>query len=117
MRKLKWSPRRPTAPPAVEKRRSETTLHGVTLSDNYGWLKAANWQEVLRAPAALPGDIRALIEAENHYAWAMLAPLAEVRAALVKEMRGRIKEDDSEVPRRDGPWLYYARHDKGGQHP
>ena len=103
MSKLKWSAPRPAAPPAVAKRRTETTLHGVTLSDDYAWLKAANWQEVLRAPAALPGDIRALIEAENGYAWAMLAPLAELRAALVKEMRGRIKEDDSEVPREDGP--------------
>jgi len=74
MRKLKWSAPRPTAPPAVAKRRTETTLHGVTLSDDYAWLKAANWQEVLRAPAALPGDIWALIEAENGYARAMLAP-------------------------------------------
>ena len=62
MRKLKWSASRPTAPPPVERRRTETTLHGVTLSDDYAWLKAANWQEVLRAPAALPGDIWALIE-------------------------------------------------------
>jgi oligopeptidase B len=117
MRKLKWSAPRPTAPPAVEKRRTQKTLHGVTLIDDYAWLKAANWQEVLRAPAALPGDIRAVLEAENAYARAVLAPLAELRADLVKEMRGRIKEDDSEVPCQDGPWLYYARHDKGGQHP
>ena len=117
MRKLKRSAPRPTAPPAVEKRRTQKTLHGVTLIDDYAWLKAANWQEVLRAPAALPGDIRAVLEAENAYARAVLAPLAELRAALVKEMRGRIKEDDSEVPCQDGPWLYYARHDKGGQHP
>src|SRR5580704_10497467 len=85
MRKLKWSAPRPAPPPAVAKRRTETTLHGVTLSDDYAWLKTANWQEVLRAPAALPGDIWALIEAENGYARAMLAPLAELRAALVKE--------------------------------
>ncbi|MGH6842038.1 MAG: S9 family peptidase [Methylocella sp.] len=116
MRKLKSpSPRPP--PPAVEKRRTQTTLHGVTLDDDYGWLKAPNWREVLRDPAALPGDIRALLEAENGYAAAMLAPLNRLRAALVKEMRGRIKEDDCEVPRQDGPWLYYARHHKGGQHP
>jgi len=117
MRKLKSPAPRPTAPPAVEKRRTQTTLHGVTLSDDYGWLKAANWREVLRDPAALPGDIQALLDAENGYATAMLAPLALLRAALVKEMRGRIKEDDCEVPRQDGPWFYYARHDKGGQHP
>jgi oligopeptidase B len=117
MRKLNWSASRPRTPPAVEKRRKETTQHGVTLCDDYGWLKAPNWQEVLRAPTALPREIRALLEAENSYAAAMLAPLAGLRATLVKEMRGRIKEDDSEVPRQDGPWLYYARHDKGGQHP
>ncbi|MGH6935301.1 MAG: S9 family peptidase, partial [Methylocella sp.] len=117
MQKPKWSAPRPAAPPAVDKRCSETILHGATLSDDYAWLKAANWQEVLRDPAALPDDIRALIEAENAHARAVLAPLAELRDALVKEMRGRIKEDDSEVPRPDGPWLYYARHDNGGQHP
>ena len=104
-------------PPPVEKRRVETSLHGVTLSDDYGWLKAENWQEILRNPAALPSDIRAVIEAENSYARAVLAPAGKLRAALVKEMRGRIKEDDSEVPRADGPWLYYARHTAGGQHP
>jgi oligopeptidase B len=108
---------RQKAPPPVAKRRAETSLHGVTLSDDYRWLKADNWQEVLRDPAALPGDIRAVLEAENEYAWAMLAPAEQLRAALVKEMRGRIKEDDSEVPRPDGPWLYYARHNAGGQHP
>ncbi len=117
MRKLNWSASRPRTPPAVEKRRTETTQHGVTLCDDYGWLKAPNWQEVLRAPTALPREIRALLEAENGYAAAMLAPLAGLRATLVKEMRGRIKEDDSEVPYQDGRWLYYARHDKGGQHP
>jgi oligopeptidase B len=47
----------------------------------------------------------------------MLAPAEKLRAALYKEMRGRIKEDDSEVPRPDGPWLYYASHKAGGQHP
>jgi oligopeptidase B len=104
-------------PPPVEKRPVETSLHGVTLSDDYGWLKAENWQEILRNPAALPRDIRAVIEAENSYARAVLAPAGKLRAALVKEMRGRIKEDDSEVPRADGPWLYYARHTAGGQHP
>jgi oligopeptidase B len=108
---------RQKAPPPVAKRRVETSLHGMTLSDDYGWLKAENWQEILRDPGALPGDIRAVIEAENSYAQAVLAPARKLRAALVKEMRGRIKEDDSGVPWADGPWLYYARHTAGGQHP
>ena len=54
-----------TVPPQVEKRCAETSLHGVTFSDDYNWLKAENWQEVLRDPAALPGDIRAVLEADG----------------------------------------------------
>jgi oligopeptidase B len=107
----------PGAPPRIEKRRTDKVVHGVTLSDDYAWLKASNWQEVLREPDSLPLSIRAVIEAENGYAEAALAPAAELSTVLVKEMRGRIKEDDSEVPDEDGPWLYVARHNTGAQHP
>ncbi|QBR72501.1 S9 family peptidase [Beijerinckiaceae bacterium] len=104
-------------PPAIEQRKAETTVHGITLSDDFAWLRAANWQDVLRDPAALPDDIRRVIETENDYARAILAHAAELRKELVKEMRGRIKEDDADVPSPDGPWLYYTRHNQGGQHP
>ncbi|MEO8114074.1 MAG: S9 family peptidase, partial [Phenylobacterium sp.] len=40
-----------------------------------------------------------------------------LRAALFVEMKGRIKEDDSSVPSPDGPWDYYARYEKGAEHP
>ncbi|MEJ0093044.1 MAG: S9 family peptidase [Methylocella sp.] len=104
-------------PPAIEKRLETKIAHGVTLRDEYAWLKAANWQEALRDPDALPAPIRAVIEAENDFAEQILKPEAQLRKALVKEMRGRIKEDDAEVPFPDGGYLYYARHMEGGQHP
>ncbi|SFK22654.1 S9 family peptidase [Methylocapsa palsarum] len=103
-------------PPRIEKRWEKKIVHGVELTDEYAWLKAENWRDVLRDPAALPGEIRAIIDLENEYAGRVLAPLEDLRAQLVKEMRGRIKEDDSEVPLEDGDWLYYSRHDEGGQH-
>jgi oligopeptidase B len=118
MRKTKWTAAScSVAPPAIERRHTEKNVHGVVLNDDYAWLKATNWQAVLRGPDALPKDILATIEAENLYAQTMLAPEAELRKALVKEMRGRIKEDDCEVPSQDGSWLYYIRYKKGGQHP
>ena len=53
------------------------TLHGVTRrTDDYAWLKDANWQEVLRNPALLDPDIRAYLEAENRYTEAFLGPTA-----------------------------------------
>src|SRR5262249_1971176 len=84
---------------------------------DYSWLRAANWQDVMRNPAALPADIRAYLEAENAYFAASMADTESLQAALFKEMRARIKEDDSAVPSPDGPWAYATRFVEGGQHP
>ena len=105
------------APSPVERRRTSRTLHGIALADDYGWLRATNWQEVLIDPAALPGDIRAVLDAENAYAADSLAPAAALSRRLVGEMRARIKEDDASVPKADGPWFYYTRFREGGQQP
>ena len=86
-------------PPApVERRPTSRTVQGVELTDAYAWLRADNWQEVLRDPSRLAPDIRAMLDAENRYAEAVLAPLAALRTTRVKEMRSRIKEDDADVP-------------------
>ncbi len=104
------------APPQAPRRPREVSAQGRTWSDDYAWLRADNWREVLRDPAALPADIRAWLEAENAYCDAMLAPLAGLRKQLVREMRARLKEDDSDPPAPHGPWSYYSRYRHGGQH-
>lgn len=108
-----------TAPeaPRAARHPSSRTIHGVTLTDDYAWLRADNWREVMRDPAVLSSEIRTYLEAENAYADAYFAPLADLRRALVAEMRARIKEDDSTVPAPDGAFAYYSRHREGGQHP
>jgi oligopeptidase B len=92
-------------------------VHGETLSDDYAWLRDANWRDVMRDPARLDREIRTHLEAENVYAEEWLGELDELKRALVAEMRGRIKEDDSTVPARDGPFAYFVRYREGGQHP
>jgi oligopeptidase B len=93
-------------------------VHGTRIQDDYAWLKAENWKEVLKDPRALPARIRSYLEEENAYAAAMLErPTADLRKRLVAEMRGRIKEDDASVPQPDGPFAYFTRHREGGQHP
>ena len=103
--------------PAIEARPTQRTIHGVAIRDDYAWLRADDWRDVLREPAVLSADIRAVLEAENAYAAAHLEPSAGLIDDLVAEMRGRMKEDDSSVPVADGPWLYYSRHREGGQQP
>ena len=35
------------------KRPVTTEHHGIAITDNYGWLRADNWQDVMRDPAVL----------------------------------------------------------------
>jgi len=103
--------------PRAEKRPVTITRHGFTRTDEYGWLRAENWQEVLRNPVALSDDIRAHLEAENAYHEAMMADTKELQKLLFAEMKGRIKEDESSVPMRDGPFAYGSAYRLGGEHP
>lgn len=103
-------------PPIAPRRPSRRTLHGVTVTDDYAWLKDEKWQEVLRDPSLLDPDIRTYVEAENVYAEERLGPTQALQKTLVAEMRGRIKEDDSGVPTPDGLYSYLWKFREGGQH-
>ena len=104
------------APPRAEKRPVSDTRHGITRTDEYAWLRAENWQEVMRDPAALPDDIRAYLDAENAHQEEMLGDLTDLRETLFEEMKGRIKPDDSSVPTPHGPWTYQTRYEEGAEY-
>ena len=103
-------------PPSAKRQPVVSTRHGVPLTDDYAWLRAANWQEVMRKPTTLAADIRAYLEAENAYTTDKLADTAELQNDLFKEMKGRLKEDDRQVPQPHGPFEYFPRFVKGGQY-
>ena len=80
-------------------------LHGERFEDPWFWLRERDDPEV-----------RAYLEAENAYAEAWLAPHAELRELLYRELVGRLKEDDASAPYPKGGWLYYSRTEAGRQH-
>ena len=102
--------------PSAPRRPHSFTVHGITVVDEYAWLKDPNWQEVLRDPSVLDADIRAYLEAENAYTTGVIGHTGGLQGRLVAEMRGRIKEDDSSVPSPDGPFAYLRKFRDGGQH-
>jgi oligopeptidase B len=106
----------PLTPPVAPRRPHAFTTHGITVVDDYAWLKDENWQEVLRDPAILDSDIRKYLESENAYTESLLGHTEPLQKRLVKEMRGRIKEDDSSVPSPDGVYAYLRKFREGGQH-
>ncbi len=103
-------------PAPIERRPDTRTIHGVALTDDYGWLRAENWREVLRDPSALPEEIRAVLVRENEQVAAVMKPTQALQKRLVGEMRDRMEEEEAEVPVADGPFAYYARYREGGQH-
>ena len=104
-------------PPSARKETTRQTHHGIEIEDHYGWLRAANWQQVMREPDALSADIRDYLEAENAYLEGQLADTKPLQEKLFEEMKGRIKEDDSSVPSPDGPFAYFSSYEKGAQYP
>jgi len=93
-------------PPLAEKRPHPLSVHGVEWTDDYFWLRERE------NPA-----VRAHLEAENAYTESAMAPLKNLRATLVAEMKARIIEEDTSVPYRKGDWLYYSREVAGRDHP
>ncbi|MBC8129488.1 MAG: S9 family peptidase [Rhizobiaceae bacterium] len=107
----------PNAAPRADKRSERFEVHGRTRQDDYAWLRAPNWQDVFKDTTALDPAIRAYLDAENAYQSEAMAPTAALREALIAEMRGRIKEDDSSVPAPDGPFAYGTAYEAGAEYP
>lgn len=104
-------------PPVAARKRTKRVVHGVTLVDDYAWLRARNWQAVIEDPKVVPPAIGTYLRRENAYAREAFKPLAGLQKTLIAEMRGRLREDESEPPMKDGPWLYYERFRKRQQYP
>src|SRR5579862_8018279 len=93
-------------PPVARKEHKETTIHGITLVDDYAWMRDKE-----------DPDVTSYLQAENAYAEEVMAPYAGLREELYREMLSHIKQTDVSVPYRDGGWWYYSRTEEGLQYP
>ena len=105
------------SPPLPDRRPESDVRHGRERTDDYAWLRAANWQDVFKDTAVLDPAIRTHLEAENAYQQAVMAGTETLRDGLIAEMRGRIREDDSSVPSPDGPYAYGVAFETGAEYP
>jgi oligopeptidase B len=98
------------SPPVAARKPHSSTHHNIALDDDYAWLRDPGYPEVSDP------EILAYLEAENAYFEAAMAPRQPLVDAIFQEMRGRIKEDDSSVPQKDGDWWYWRSFDEGAQY-
>ncbi len=99
-----------STPPSAEPRPFRYEAHGQTIEDPWHWLRDPKYPEV-EDPAVL-----GYLKAENAYFEAAMEPHQELVDQLFEEMKGRIKEDESSVPIRDGDWLYWWAFRPGAQY-
>ena len=98
------------SPPRADRRQHSFTAHGHVIDDPYAWLRDPGYPNVTDA------DVLAYLEAENAYFEGVMAPLKPLTDRLYEEMKGRIKEDESSVPQKDGDWFYWTAFETGGQY-
>ncbi len=94
------------APSVARRDPHTTTLHGHTLTDDYGWLREKESEEVLD-----------YLRAENSYTDAVMEPAKPLQEELYRELLSHIKQTDVSVPAQEGAYWYYARTTEGSQYP
>lgn len=92
--------------PTVAKKPKKMEIHGDVRVDNYYWLNERENPEVIK-----------YLEQENDYYDKVTEHTKQFQEDLFKEMKGRIKEDDSSVPFKSNGYFYITNYIKGGQYP
>jgi protease II len=104
-------PEGPPGEPRAEQHVLARTLHGVSLNDEFDWLK--NWREVMRDPLKLDSAIRAYLQAENDYCEGALGETAGLQQTRGKRSSGvypKRCEIASSIKRLDSCSVLQARH-------
>ncbi|MFN3468922.1 MAG: S9 family peptidase [Novosphingobium sp.] len=100
----------PSAPPVAARKPHVFSHHGISLTDDYAWLRDPGYPDVTDK------DVLAHLEAENAWFESRMADRQPVIDALFREMRGRIKEADKSVPQKDGDFLYWIEFEEGAEY-
>jgi len=97
-------------PPVAARRPHSFARHGITVEDPWAWLRDPGYPDVQDK------DVLTYLEAENGWFEQAMAPRKALTDALFTEMKGRIKEDDSSVPQKDGDYVYWRAFEVGAQY-
>lgn len=105
------------AAPYVESHPICVKHHGVEHIDEFAWLRASNWKEVLRNPLTLPEEIRVYLCRENEFCRRVLEDTESLQTELALEICNRLPEGDSYEWLRDGDFEYGILQDRKAHYP
>ncbi|KHD89270.1 MAG: protease 2 [Bdellovibrio sp. ArHS] len=80
--------------------------HGDARTDEYYWLRERENPKVIEH-----------LKKENEFTAQALQSVKDLEENLFKELKSRVKEDESSTPVKDGGYYYAARYEQGQQYP
>ncbi len=96
----------PATAPMADKKPKTLKIHGITLVDDYFWLREKSNPKVIE-----------YLQAEDAFTQEVMKPTEALQEKLYKEMLSHIKQTDINVPYRSGDYFYYSRTEEGKQYP
>ena len=102
--------------PTLKKIKEIKECHGRKWSDNYSWIHQKNILDVLKDSSKLDKDVRNYLEAENKYTEHHLKKTKKLQKTLFKEIKGRIKLDNTSLPFKDKKYEYWSKTTKSGNY-
>ena len=93
-------------PPMAEKIPHKLKHLGHERTDDYYWMKDRKNPKVT-----------GYLKSENAYTQSVMKHTEKFQEKLFKEIKSRIKKDDSSVPYKYGEYYYYSRYEKGKEYP
>lgn len=100
----------PFAPPCALQRPFSYERHGVTIEDPFNWLRDPQYPDVSDP------EVLSYLHSENDYFERWKKQHQGLIDGLFEEMKGRIKEDESSAPIRDGDFQYWWAFKPGAQY-
>lgn len=103
--------------PVAEKQPLKLEKHNDFRVDNYFWMRLSDEQKLAEIKDEQTKKVIDYLESENEYYDKVTGYTKDFQANLFKEMKGRIKEDDSSVPYKSNGYFYITRFEIGNQYP
>lgn len=98
-------------PPKAEKIRHKYEMHGLTIEDDYHWLRDPNWPEVKDE------KILSYLKSENSYTEEFFKDKKDEINSLFEEFKSRIKLSDQSLPTKSDDYYYYTRTEEDKNYP
>ena len=103
--------------PKARKKLLVHRAHGQSWHDEYDWMRAENWQEVMDDPSALSIEIRSHLVAENNFFGSYWSKSEDIKNVLFEELKGRVKQRDNTLPMTNVNFAYWYEFREGQQYP